>query len=156
MSLSQPTLETAFESLVNTTSEAAAITALVNAFNTYAAGAQAATPVLAAGLTLGRAAMSSALVGMNASGAGAAKVATAIKAFWTAVAGGLATSFAGATAIVAPYQTLTTTHVQDAFTASKNAGSSLAASADALAAAIHPKRTGGTVTTAGPTITGIT
>lgn len=89
--------------LVPVASEAAAIVTMTNAYGTFAADAVAGpSPITAAGVALGKAAMQGVLVGMSAPGAGAAVLAVAVQAFWVAVASGLGASFAGAIAIVPP------------------------------------------------------
>lgn len=155
MALSAATLSTALQSMTPRSSEADAIAALVNAYATHAEDAEAATAILSGGINLGKAAMSAALVGMSATGAGAAKMAGGIVAFWSAVAGGLATSFAGATAISPPFATLSAADIQPVFDANVAAAKSLSDACDAIAAAIYAKLAGGTVTV-GLTVTPIT
>jgi hypothetical protein len=156
MALVQNTLATQLQNLAPASVEATAITNLVNAYATYAAGAAALTPILSTGIDLGKAAMQSALVGMSATGAGLVSIPAAIVAFWAAVAAGLTASFAGATAITPPpHATLAALF---AATCAANTASelSLADSTAAIAANMHENAIlGGTVTTAGPTVTPI-
>lgn len=155
MAMSQSTLATELANLAPAPSEAAAIVTLVDAYATFCEDATALSPILAGGITLGRGAMSTALVGMNNSGQGAAKWASGMNAFWTAVAGGLATSFAGATAITPP-SPVTSGATQTIFDANRDLERSLVDSTDALATLFHGLAiVGGTVTTVGPTVTPI-
>ncbi|MCF6205343.1 MAG: hypothetical protein L3J47_00420 [Sulfurovum sp.] len=99
----------------HTASESEAITALVSAYEKFAKDAMAgALPLLPAGLALGVTAMSEGLVGMSAANAGLLLFPASITSFWLAVAGGLATSFAGATAVVPPPHTDLPAQFQDA------------------------------------------
>jgi len=101
--MSQSVLATQLLNLVPSASELSAAVALANAYGVFATDAVAgAVPITIAGVALGKAAMLSALTGMSMPGAGAAVLTAAVQAFWTAVAGGLATSFAAAAAIVPP------------------------------------------------------
>ncbi len=102
MAMSQATLATELDNLDPTTDEAAAIIILADAYGVFVAEAQAATPILPAGVAMGKAAMAAGLVGMSTDGAGTTLIPAAIIAFWVAVAAGLTTSFAGATLIVPP------------------------------------------------------
>lgn len=156
MALNASTLATQLQNLAPSSSEAAAITALVNAYGTYAAGAAAATPILAAGINLGKAAMLTALVGMSASGAGLTKIPLAIAAFWAAVAGGLAASFAGATAITPPPHATLPTSFPTTCASNTVASATLVVSTQNIATVMHADAIiGGTVTTPGPTVTPI-
>jgi hypothetical protein len=153
MALIQTTLADELRSLAPTALEADAITTLTDAYANYAADATANSVALSpAGVLLGKAAMASALVGMSAAGAGIAAIPAAIKAFWVAVAGGLATSFAGATAIVPPphaslssaFATLMPTNTAGEVTADQ--------AADSMALIMHADAIlGGTVTFGIPT-----
>lgn len=87
MALVANTLAGELENLTPTDTEASAISAFVDAWEVYWGGASvngvSATPAsFAAGLS----AMAGALVGMSAAGAGAAKLASGVSAFWSAVA----------------------------------------------------------------------
>jgi hypothetical protein len=85
MAMSQATLATELQNLTPTDSEAAAITALTDAYGVFAGAAAAgAATILPANVNAGKAAMGSALVGMSAPGAGAAIISAAIIAFWAA------------------------------------------------------------------------
>src|SRR4051812_33667517 len=87
MALLANTLAGQLENLTPTDTEASAISAFVDAWEAYwgsaSVNAIGATPgSFAAGLS----AMAGALVGMSAPNAGAAKLASAVSAFWSAVA----------------------------------------------------------------------
>lgn len=155
MTTTQAKLASELAALVPTGQEAEAAERLALAYAVYAADAEAATPILEAGVEAGQAAMEAALVGMSAPGAGAVKLEAGVKAFWAAVALGLATSFAGATAITPPPFTGLALAIQATFDANLAGGASLEDAADALAATIHAALPGGTVTTPGPTVTPI-
>lgn len=148
-------LSSAFQAMVPVATEAEAATNLAGAYATYAEDAQTLTPILAPGVELGRVAMAAALTGMSTPGAAAAVIAGGIQAFWVAVAGGLATSFAGAVAITPPSPTLIAVDLQTVFNANTASSLSISDSADALSVVVHAKIVGGTVTTAGPTVTPI-
>lgn len=152
MALVQATLSTQLQNLAPTTVEATAITNLVNAYGTYAAGAASnAVPITPAGVTLGKNAMSAQLVGMSASGQGITKIPASIVAFWAAVAGGLATSFAGAIAIVPPPNAGLAALLAATFPANTSGNLTLAQACDAIAANMHAQAIiGGTVTFTGP------
>ncbi len=96
MAMTQAVLSTELQSLGPAASEAVAIANLTSAYATYCEDAQALSPILSTGIDLGIAALELALVGMEAPGASAAKIASGLDAFWVAVALGLLTSFAGA------------------------------------------------------------
>jgi hypothetical protein len=156
VSLSSATLASELLAVVPETLEADAIQNLADAFADYCVGAQAATPILAGGIALGKAAFISTASGLSTSGAGAAKIVAAIHAFWSAVAGGLSASFAGATAITPAFGSLVSGDLQPVFDSNTSGSASLVAATSALASAIHAKKGGGTVTTPGPTVTPIT
>ncbi len=157
MSMSEGDLADAIEDLGDTLSEAVAIAALVDAYSELAEGATAGAQTLTgAGLALGQAAMSAALVGMSATGQGFTKIPAGVSAFWVAVAGGLATSFAGATAITPPphatfaaaFATLMAQNLIDEVTRAEAAAS--------LASLMYDEATtGGTVTYPGPVVSPI-
>lgn len=97
------TLATAMLNLVPAATELEAAQVLADAYGTFASTAAAgAVPITPLAITNGKTAMTAALVGMSASGAGAAKIAAGVIAFWGAVAAGLTTSFAGAVVITPP------------------------------------------------------
>lgn len=155
--MSESNLADAIEDLPNTLSEAAAITALVDAYSELVENAQAGAQTLTgAGLALGQVAMAAALVGMSASGQGLTKIPAGVVAFWAAVATGLATSFAGATAITPPphatfaaaFAALMAQNVIDEATRAEAAAS--------LASLMYTEATtGGTVTYPGPVVSPI-
>lgn len=156
MAMVEATLATELQNLTPTSTESSAITALVDAYATYAADAEAATPIKSTGIDLGKTAMASALSGMSASGAGLTIIPNAILAFWNGVAAGLATSFDGATAISAPpHATLETLFAATA-AANTSGSKTLIEATEAIAADMHANAiVGGTVTTPGPTVTPI-
>ena len=101
--MSSTVLQDAFDAMEPFATEEEAITALVDAYGLFAADATAnGVPLLTLGLEAGKAAMAFALIDMNEEGAGLVKIPLGIVAFWEAVASGLSSSFAGATAIVPP------------------------------------------------------
>lgn len=156
MAMAQATLSTALLALVPVPTEAEAIVAFADAIETYALQANAATPILAAGVTLGKAAMPAAMAGLSFSGASAAKYQDGLQAFWDAVAGGGTVSFAGAVTIGPPSMAGLSATLQSVFDANRDQARSLADSMDAIATAIHAATVpGGSVTTPGPTVTGI-
>lgn len=144
MTLSVSTLADGLEALEPTESESAAISAIVAAWDSYFAGATvngvAATPgSYAAGLS----AMQSALAGMSADGAGAAKLAAAVTAFWSGIAALATTIWVTAPVVLVPpivpppgLGSLAAA-LGSAFAASASGSSSLADSAAAVAAALH-------------------
>lgn len=153
MPLVQATLSTQLQNLVPVATEPPAVTALTNAYGVYAAGATSnGVPITAAGVNLGKAAMSAVLVGMSASGAGITKIPASIVQFWIAVAGGLATSFPGAIAIVPPPNAGLAALLAATFPANTSGNKTLAQACDAIAANMHAQAIiGGTVTFTGPT-----
>jgi len=157
MAMAQATLSASLVAeMTPVSSEAAAIANLVAAYSAYAEEAEALTSILGPGVELGEGAMAIALVGMNTPGAGPAKFVAGLQAFWTGVAGGLTTSFLGATAISPiPYAGLLAA-LTPVWTANQALERSVEDAMDAIATAIHSQVAGGTVTTSGPTITPIT
>ncbi len=155
MAMSQSALATELLAMVPVGTEAEAISNLATAYANYAADAEALTPILSTGIDLGKAAMEAALVGMSSPGAGAAIWVSGYQAFWVGIAGGLTLSFVGATAIAPPPFSGLLAVLQPVFDANRALGRDLADSTDALATIIHADVIGGTVTTAGPTVTPI-
>lgn len=85
MVMVQATLATELQNMVPADNEPDAITALVDAYGTFASAAAAGPAViLPVNVTAGKAAMSAALVGMSAPGAGIASIPASIIAFWAA------------------------------------------------------------------------
>lgn len=154
MAMSQSTLATELENMVPTDNEPDAITALTDAYGVFAADAESnSIPITPAGVNLGKAAMSAALVGMSVSGAGITAIPAACIAFWVAVAGGLATSFPGATAITPPPHAGIAAKLAITFPANTAGGKSLADSVDAIATDMHSEAiVGGTCTFPGPVV----
>ena len=145
-----------------TNTEAAAIQAWADGYAIYAANAQALTTITPAGVALGKAGMISGMAGLTNPGNAATAIATGLRGFWSAVAGGLATSFAGATAITAP----PFVGLEAALTANFATNNAPGVTRDAAAAlvalnvhayALSPPSNVGTVTTPGapPVITPI-
>ncbi len=156
MTMVAATLSTELQNMTPSTTEASAITALTDAYGVFAADATALTPILIAGVNLGKAAMAPALVDMSVPGAGAAKMVAGIVAFWVAVAGGLTTSFAGATAIFPPANAGLQAALDAIFLTNTAGNLSLADAMTNVANAMHSQAIiGGTVTTAGPVVTPI-
>lgn len=136
--------------------EADAIVDIAGAYAEFAEDATALTPILAAGIALGLAAMAPALVGMSDPGKGSEKFTDGIQAFWGAVAGGLTTSFVGATAITPPPHAGLKALLDSAFVTNVSNKASLEDATDLIATHMHAQAIiGGTVTTAGPTVTPI-
>ena len=154
--MSQATLSTQMALAMGpANSEAEAIANLVNAYAVYASDATALSPILSAGIDLGKASMTIALSGMGAPGAGAASFVAGFQQFWVGVAGGLTTSFAGATAIAPPTFAGLLAALPGIFDANRDLRRSLEDSMDALSVAIHSGVAGGNVTTIGPIVTPI-
>ena len=152
MALSASVLSTELQSMTPTGSEATAIARLSSAFDVYFRQATVnGVPLVPAAISPGLAAMQAALVGMNLSGAGAAKLAAGVAAFWTAQLG-LATSL-WITApivlvppIVAPAALSgLSAALSSVFASNVSGGLSAAACCDAIAAAIHTACTGAVV-----------
>jgi hypothetical protein len=137
--------------------EAQAVVTLADAYGEFAAGASAgAATITPAGVALGKAAMQVALAGISSPGAGAAVLTAAIQAFWVAVASGLATSFAAATAIVPPPHAGLQVALEATFAANTASGASLADATQAVATVIHNQAIiGGAVTFPGPSVSPI-
>lgn len=153
MAMSAAVLATQFANVLPEADEADAIANFADAYAVYAAFATAASPILPAGVALGKAAMVLAMAGLSGSGAGAGKLKDGVVAFWGAVALGLATSFAGATAILRP--TFPALDLQPDFDDITDNSKTQAQAALILATTLHTEKTNGTVTTAGPTVTPI-
>lgn len=132
-----------------------AIENLAEAFANYCKDAAALTPILAPAIATAKTAFIGAASGLSNSGAGAGKIVAAIQAFWTSIAAGGTSSFAGATAISPAFSSLSAGAISPVFTANIDGALSQSAATSALALAIHATRTGGTVTTAGPVVTPI-
>jgi hypothetical protein len=137
--------------------EAQAIQTLADAYAVFAADAVAgAQPITPAGVAAGKAAMIAALPGMNSPGASAMVLATAVQAFWGAAALGLATSFAGATAIVPPPNAGLQALLTSDFSTNTGSSASKAAATSLLANDFYAQSViGGTVTYPGPIVSPI-
>lgn len=158
MVMSSSLLATQLLSLVPVATEAEAISVLADAYAVFAAGATAgAVPMAAPGVSLGKAAMLSALAGMSSPDAGASVLASAATAFWSAVAGGLATSFPGATAIVPPPHAALQTLLDSTFASNVASTTLQAAAVNAVAVDFYGQAiVGGSVTFPGPVVSPIT
>jgi hypothetical protein len=157
MAMSASALATQLLNLTPVATEATAIARLADAYAAFASSAIAGVaPITPAGVALGKAAMSSALVGVSAPGAGAAVLASAVQAFWVAVAGGLATSFATATAIAAPPNAGLQVALAATFASNTASRADLATATQAVATVLHNQAIiGGGVTFPGPVISPI-
>lgn len=155
--MSTSTLATELLNLDPVAVESDAITALTDAYGVFAAEAVAGAQTLtAAGVDLGKAAMSAALVGMSAPNAGAAILVTAAQAFWAAVAGGLATSFAGATVITPPPHASLLALLNATFPSNTSGALSKADATQNVANNFYAEAiVGGTVTYPGPVVSPI-
>jgi len=151
MPMVEATLASELEALVPADNEPAAINALVTAYGNYASAAIGnGIPLAPAGVESGKAAMTGALVGMSAPGAGLAKIPAACAAFWAAVCTGFAVSFPGTIAAVPPPHAALAGALPPIMVANKNGSKSLKDSASAMATPIHTDATtGGTVTLPG-------
>ena len=148
MALSEAVLAQELLSLGPATTEAEAITSLSDAYSAYAEDAESnALPLLPTGLALGVTALQDALAGMNTPGQAAAFIANGIIAFWVAVAGGLSSSFSGATVIVPPPHAGLEVSLGGLFAANIVNRVTQEEAAEGLAGLLHPLAiTGGTVT----------
>lgn len=156
MAMAQATLATELETVfAGAGTEAGAISLWATGYGNYAAAATALTPILAAGVTLGEAALIANMTGLSTPGFAVTAIAAGLRAFWVAVAGGLATSFAGATAITPPPLTGLEAALTAAFATNNTPAVTRAQAASTCATAIHGVIAGGTVTTAGPIVTPI-
>jgi len=138
-----------------------AISAFVKAYEVYAADASATAPMqdglplLPAGLALGVAAMEgvmSALPLISGPNEALTRIPQAVIAFWTAIAGGLATSFAGATAIVPPPHATFQVDFATLMAANTAASVSKEDAAASLATLMHINATLGGTVSVGPTV----
>lgn len=146
MAMSAATLSTQLQALTPTLLEATAITRLVTAWKTYfaasLAGAVAYVPNAAHD-----SAMASALVGMSAPGAGAAKIQAGIVAWWGSVVATGPATYPSATAVVAPVLITGIAALLTPVFASNTAGAlSLVASCNAVATVLHTNNLGGIAT----------
>lgn len=157
MVMSSSTLASQLLNLVPMATEVTAITVLVDAYGVFASDAAAgAATITAAGVELGKAAMQAALVGVSSPGAGSAVLTAAVQAFWVAVAGGLATSFPAATAIIPPPHTGLQVLLDATFAANVTAKANLSDATQAVATDLYSQAIiGGTVTFPGPAVSPI-
>lgn len=144
MPLSADTLKTELQALIPTDSVAVAIERLATAFTNYFLEAQVgATSVASGTLAVPKAAMVTALAGINAPGAGAAVMQAGIIAFWGSVATTAAVIWAGNTppvvgATVPPGLSGIAAALTPVFAANVAQKRSLVDSCEAIAAALHP------------------
>lgn len=107
--MSKSVLEQELSKINNISDPITAAQVLADAYAVFASDAVASVFITSAGVELGKAAMVqvlNALPGaLNSPGQGLTRLPQGVKAFWIAVAGGLATSFPGATAITPPPNT---------------------------------------------------
>ncbi len=148
MALAAATLKTGLAAMAPTMSEATAINNFVSAWNTYfsAASAGGVVPVTPGSLTPALGLMQTALSGMSASGAGAAKIQAGILAFWGGVASAAAAIWPTATTINPPTGPAGVTGLASAltsvFSANQSGNLSLNDAAQAIATAIHGTQSG--------------
>lgn len=152
MALSSATLSTQLQTMTATGSEATAITRFSAAFSTYFQGSTVnGAALVPASISPGLTALQSALVGMSASGAGAAKISAGVTAFWTAQL-----SLATGMWITAPVVLVPpivppaglaglSAALTAVFASNVSSGLSLASACNAVAATIHTACSGGTV-----------
>ncbi len=154
MAMVQATLATQLQNMIPVNLEATAITNLVNAYGTYASTATGAgVPIAAPGVTIGKTAMSTALVGMSATDAGRTLIPAACLAFWTAACAAFATTFPGSIASTPPPHVTLPTSFLTTVDANTSGSLGLVASMKAIAAVMHADAIiGGTVTLPGPTV----
>lgn len=157
MAMSASALASQLLNLVPAATEVAAIAVLADAYGTFASDAVAgAATITASGIALGKAAMQAALVGVSSPGAGSAVLTAAVQAFWAAVAGGLATSFPAATAVVPPPHAGLQALLDATFAANTAAMANLADATQAVATDLYNQAIiGGTVTFPGPVVSPI-
>jgi hypothetical protein len=157
MAMSQSKLSVELQDLVPSESEAEAALVLSQAYANYASDAVAGgAPITEAGVELGRVAMLAALSGMSEDGAGRAIIPAAILAFWDGVAGGVATSFAGAVSITPPPHSGLSSSFTLVLDINVNTWAPLSEAMDNLAATFHAGAiTGGSVTFPGPVVSPI-
>lgn len=145
MAMSQSTLATELEKMTPSDNEADSIQALTDAYGVFATGAAAGVPISSAGVDLGKTAMSGALVGMSADGAGITKIPAAVAAFWVAAA--VPVSFVGSIAVVPPPNAGLAALLAVTLPANMAASATLAQAAAALAANMYSQAIiGGLVT----------
>ncbi len=148
--MSASTLRTELLNLDPTDSEPTARQRLTDAYGVFATDAKTAVtsvPITSAGVNLGKAAMEPALTGMSVDPTPGTVITAGVIAFWGAVALGLATSFAGATAIVPPPNAGLIVALGPIFVANMAGGLSKSDSMLAIATAMHVQAIiGGTVT----------
>ena len=158
MALSETTLANELLNLSPTTSESDVIKALANAISAHAAEAEAITTILQSGVDLGSDAMKLAMVGISnpIDGVAAAKLGAGVRAYWAAVALGLATSFELATAIVPPLFVGLESALQAVFDANIANKRDLSSATSEIAQVIHAAtKIGGQVATPPSTVTPI-
>lgn len=151
MAMVQTTLATQLQNMTPTGVEATAITALVDAYGTFASAATGnGIPLTPAGVTLGKTAMQGALVGMSIDSAGLTAIPAACVAFWGAVCTGFAVSFPSSIAATPPPHASLAAAFAALMPANTIAEVDLATAASSIAAIMYTDAiTGGTVTLPG-------
>lgn len=157
MPRSLATLATGLAGLEPTLSNSGGAGALASAYVAYMAEAQALTPILPASLAAAETAMKAAMsfpAGGSASSGGGV-IRDGLIAFWGVLQAAPATYFAGATIIARPSFSSVQSGLAATFDDNRDQARSLSEAALELATVIHSASAGGTVTTAGPTVTAI-
>lgn len=152
--MSQTKLQDELANLIPVATEAEAAINLTEAYAAFAADASAATEqITPTGVALGKAAMVPALAGMNAPGAGASVIQSALQAFWGAVALGLATSIPGATAITPPPHAALAASLSSVFASNTSSNATKDSAIASIASVLYANAiAGGTVTFPGPVV----
>jgi len=148
MARSQATLEDGFNGMGLYTVELDAAEALASVYDVYFLEAMAnGIPVSAGSTELAKAAFLAALTGMSAPGAGVAKIASAVSAYWVAIVAAATTVFAGCL-LITPPPTLGVISVALSVVFSQNIaeGSSKTVCSERIAGVLHVNSSGGTAT----------
>lgn len=152
MAMSKNTLETELLNLTPTIIEQDVIDVLTNAYGIYASDAKAGgISITDIGVSLGKVAMSAALIGCTEIDAGLDKIPDAVVAFWLGVASGLSSSFSGAVVITPPPQAGLKSGFKTLCPINTAANRSKEEAVSAIAALFHSQAIiGGTATFPGP------
>lgn len=154
MVMSAATLASNFDAMALASTEAAAITAWAQAYTDYVAQARCGAVnvnVLAINAAP-KSALAAALVGMSASGAGAAKMQAGLVAFWAAIVGTRAICFPGASFATPPPGTAgLAAALASTFAANAAPGVTKTAALASIASVFHAASSGGTCTFGVPT-----
>ena len=144
MPLLPPTLGDEIAKMEPTDDEAAAIAAFADAFEKYMEGSGAPAPAIPGSFAGAKSSMKGAMTGLSADGGGAAAISAGIAAFWGVVAGAAASIWPPALSATPPPGIGGVAGALTPVFAANTAGSlDLAASAQAIALAIHPTQLGG-------------